>query len=216
MAKVTLTFDNGPTPDVTHHVLDVLDAHGVKATFFPIGRNLAAGPEHVAAIRRAHAAGHWIGNHTFTHATPLGEQHGDDVPEREIGRAQALIEPFAHPDRLFRPFGGGGRIGPWLLSPACRRFLIDGGYSMVLWNAVPRDWDDPDGWAETALAQCAGTEWAVVVLHDLPTGAMQHLDGFLYALADRGDTMTQGFPDDCVPIRRGQAVSDVSGFVSAA
>ena len=68
--EVTLTFDNGPDPEATPHVLDVLAARDLKATFFVVGERLAAA-RHLA--ERAHAEGHWIGNHTWTHRAPFGE-----------------------------------------------------------------------------------------------------------------------------------------------
>ncbi|MFC3125524.1 polysaccharide deacetylase family protein [Pseudoroseomonas globiformis] len=58
---VTLSFDNGPEPEVTPAVLDVLRARDVPATFFLLGQKLAA---HRAIAERAKAEGHWIGNHT--------------------------------------------------------------------------------------------------------------------------------------------------------
>ena len=70
-AEVTLTFDNGPEPEVTPAVLEVLRRRGLRASFFVLGHKLAD-PARRALAERAHAEGHWIGNHTFTHAVPLG------------------------------------------------------------------------------------------------------------------------------------------------
>jgi peptidoglycan-N-acetylglucosamine deacetylase len=44
---------------------------------------------------------------------------------------------------------------------------------------MPRDWDDPDGWADRALEQCRSQPWSLMVPHDLPSGAMNHLEGFI-------------------------------------
>ena len=123
--------------------------------------------------------GHWIGNHTFTHSVPLGLQRDPDAARNEIGRTQGVIGDLAHPKRWFRPFGGGGNLDERLLKPSVVDHLCAGGYSCVLWNAIPRDWDDPDGWAERALAQCRAQPWSLMVLHDLPSGAMSHLEDFL-------------------------------------
>ena len=71
MFDLTLTFDNGPEPDVTPHVLDVLKRRNIRSTFFVIGKNLAM-PGRRALSERAKAEGHWIGNHTWTPAGPLG------------------------------------------------------------------------------------------------------------------------------------------------
>ena len=71
--RVTLTFDNGPTPGVTERVLDILGEAGVLATFFVIGRKLDA-PAAFTLMKQAHAAGHWIGNHTLSHTVALGDR----------------------------------------------------------------------------------------------------------------------------------------------
>ena len=71
MFDVTLTFDNGPEPSVTPRVLDVLARRGVRTTFFVIGNKLLTRDAR-ACTERAHAEGHWIGNHTWTHSRPLG------------------------------------------------------------------------------------------------------------------------------------------------
>ena len=148
--------------------------------------------------------GHWIGNHTYTHSVPLGLQRDPDTAEHEIARTQALIGDLAHPQRWFRPFGGGGNLDDRLLKPSVVEHLSAGGYSCVLWNAIPRDWDDPDGWVERALAQCRAQPWSLMVLHDLPGGAMRHLETFLDRVGDAGARFRQEFPPDCVPIRSGQ------------
>ena len=70
MFDVTLTFDNGPEPSVTPRVLDVLARRGVRTTFFVIGNKLLTRDAR-ACTERAHAEGHWIGNHTWTHTRPL-------------------------------------------------------------------------------------------------------------------------------------------------
>ncbi len=213
MRDVTLTFDNGPEPDVTPGVLDVLARAEVPASFFVLGHKIAD-PARRKLAERAAAEGHWIANHTYSHDTPLGNLPGRDVPEAEIGRTQALIGDLAHPDRLFRPFGGGGALGPHLLSRPVADYLIEGRYTCVLWNAIPRDWADPDGWVETAMAQLAALDHALIVVHDLPTGAMAHLEGFIDRVRDAGGAFRQDFPEDCVPLRRGRVTGDFAACVT--
>jgi peptidoglycan/xylan/chitin deacetylase (PgdA/CDA1 family) len=212
---VTLSFDNGPEPEVTPSVLDVLRRRGLRATFFVIGSKLAD-PARRALAERAHDEGHWIGNHTFSHAGPLGERHDAGHAQAEIGRTDALIGDLAHPDRLFRPVGGGGRLGPHLLSAEARDHLAANGHSVVLWSVVPGDWRDRDGWPARALAECLAQPCPVVVLHDLPGGAMRHLDGFVARLADAGAGFRQEFPQACMPMRRGVAAGGLEHFVTPA
>ncbi|MBC9177407.1 polysaccharide deacetylase family protein [Pseudoroseomonas ludipueritiae] len=208
--RVTLSFDNGPEPEVTPGVLDVLRARGLRATFFVLGHKLAA---HRALAERAHAEGHWIGNHTWSHAGPLGHA-ADAVAEAEIARTQEEIGALSHPDRLFRPQGGGGALGHHLLSRAALDLLVQGRFTCVLWNAVPGDFRDPDGWVDRALELCQGAEPVTLVLHDLPNGAMRHLDRFLGTLADQGARFTQDFPAACVPLRRGVPSGPVADYVT--
>jgi peptidoglycan/xylan/chitin deacetylase (PgdA/CDA1 family) len=210
--RVTLSFDNGPEPEVTPGVLDVLRARGLSATFFVLGHKLAG---HRALAERAHAEGHWIGNHSWSHSGPLGRAPDDpSIAEAEIGRTQKLIGDLSHPDRLFRPQGGGGSLGPHLLSEAALNHLVHGRYTCVLWNAVPGDFRDPDGWVDRALALCRGPDPVALVLHDLPNGAMRHLDRFLGRLADQGAVFTQDFPESCIPLRRGEAQGPIADYVT--
>jgi len=216
MHPVTLTFDNGPEPGVTDFVHNVLAARGIPATFFLIGRKLAT-PYGLALADQARAAGHVIGNHTFSHRTPLGEAP-DAVAAQEILATQALLGDLA-PERLFRPYGNGGQLGAHLLSPTARDMLVAGGFTCVVWNAVPRDYSDPDGWPETALSQIAAHRATgvatVLVLHDIAEGPMRHLPAFLDRLLETGVRFTQEFPDETVAIRAGQPTPLCARFVAA-
>jgi peptidoglycan/xylan/chitin deacetylase (PgdA/CDA1 family) len=212
--KLTLTFDNGPEPGVTEHVLEVLKSEGIRATFFVLGAKLAD-PARRALAERAHNEGHWIGNHTMTHGTPLGRLKEPGAARREILEAQKLLGNLAHPDRLFRPFGGGGALGPHLLNSEALEVLKEERMTCVLWNAIPRDFADPDGWVERALEQCETQPWTLVVLHDLPNGAMAHLPDFIAMLRDGGAMFEQGFPPECLPITRGVVNANLGAYVTS-
>ena len=210
---VTLTFDNGPEPAVTPRVLEILEKHRILATFFVLGSKLAD-PARRAIAKRAYAEGHWIGNHTMTHSTPLGRLSDPAKVIAEMVEPQALIGELAHPDRLFRPFGGGGDLGPHLLNQVAVEVMKQERMTCVLWNAIPRDWEDPRGWAEVALAQCLAQPWTLLVLHDLPTGAMGRLKIFIERVLDHGGRFRQDFPPECVPIRRGDPVAALEAYLS--
>lgn len=212
MPKVTLTFDNGPTPAVTQSVLDCLSRHGVSSTFFVIGSK-AVTSQGAALVSRASSEGHFIGNHTFTHTTPLGELERD-AAVREFERAEEVLADLHQPRRLFRPFGRAGRLGQHLLHPAVIEKLQAGRYSCVLWNCVPGDWRDPHGWMPRALEGCRSRPWTLVVLHDLPTGAMTHLDEFIRTLRQEGMELTQDYPPECVPLVDGQIVQPLDQYVA--
>lgn len=196
--SICLSFDNGPDPEATPAVLAVLRRRRVRALFFVIGQKLRD-PACRALAERAQAEGHWLGNHTLTHGAPLGRRGGAEAV-REIAEADALLGPLHTPRRFFRPNGGGGALGPHLLNRSAAAWLRAHGHTVVLWNAIPRDWDDPDGWPDRALAMAGtATEPLLMVLHDLPTGAMRHLDRVLGALQDAGHALIQEPPAACVP-----------------
>ena len=209
---LTLSFDNGPEPEVTPGVLDLLAQRAIPASFFVMGRKLAA-PGARDQAERAKAEGHWIGNHTWSHGVPLGLRTDAGVAEAEIGRTQDLLGELAHPDRLFRP-NSGGVLGHGLLNREAADYLRDGAYTCVTWNAVPGDYRDPDGWVETALAQCAAQPWTLLVLHDLPNGAMANLPRFLDLAAERGARFRQDFPPCCLPMVCGEARPALTRYVS--
>jgi peptidoglycan-N-acetylglucosamine deacetylase len=213
MFDLTLTFDNGPEPDVTPHVLDVLKRRNIGSTFFVIGKNLAM-PGRRALSERAKAEGHWIGNHTWTHSGPLGPRGDHGVAEQEIGRTQDELGSLSDPRRLFRPQGGGGKLGPHLLSGAAADLLRHGRYTCVLWNAIPRDWVDPDGWVDRALDQVMERDWTLMVLHDIGSGAMRHLERFLDRVGEAGGRLRQDFPPGCVPMVEGMASGELERYVS--
>ena len=211
--RITLTFDNGPEPGVTEHVLAALDRHQIRATFFVLGEKLAD-PGRRRLAERAHAAGHWIGNHTMTHGTPLGQLRGKGRARSEILDAQKLLGDLSHAERLFRPFGGGGALGPHLLNAEAVATLTEERMTCVLWNAIPRDFAEPDRWVARALEQCRAQPWTLLVLHDLPNGAMAHLETFLARVRDAGAAFAQEFPPDCVPIRRGETLAPLDPYVT--
>jgi hypothetical protein len=136
------------------------------------------------------------------------------LPRLEIERTQRLIGELAHPRRFFRPAANGGRLDRNLLSRAAVDFLTAGAYTCVLWNSVPGDWMEPAKWAERALADCRAQDWSVVVLHDLPTGAMDHLDGFIERLIGEGFEFTQDFPPSCLPIIEGRPAMALDPYVA--
>jgi peptidoglycan/xylan/chitin deacetylase (PgdA/CDA1 family) len=212
--RVTLTFDNGPVADVTHRVLDALAERQVRATFFVVGERLRR-PGSREAAARAVAEGHWVGNHTLTHSVPLGLIDDPEAVADEVDTTEALLDGLAHPDRLFRPFGSGGTIDGRLIGSAAARHLEAGRYTCVLWNSVPRDWEDPVGWVDTCLADVAARDWTVVAVHDLPTGAMDRLPDLLDRLDEMGADVVQEFPDECVPLRRGVPAAAWPALVAA-
>lgn len=213
MKRVTLTFDNGPTPGITGQVLDILSARGIRASFFVIGEKLER-PDGRALALRAHAEGHWIGNHSFTHSGPLGEHPEEEYARREIDETQELVGELAHRDKFFRPMGGGGLIGPHLFSRAALGLLQEGKYTCVLWSSVPGDWKDQAGWVDRCVAEIAAGDWTTVALHDIENAALPRLAEFLDRLCTVEVEFRQEFPDDVVVMKRGELNCAVASQIS--
>ncbi|HLJ01671.1 MAG TPA: polysaccharide deacetylase family protein [Bradyrhizobium sp.] len=205
--RITLSFDNGPTPGVTERVLDILGQARILTTFFVIGRNLDKSASAASLMKQAHAAGHWIGNHTLSHTVALGDRPELDYAVSEIEGAQQRMGQCSHPEKLFRPYGNSGLLGPHLLSRAALNFLVMQRYRTVIWNNVPGDWKDPDRWVDGCIARVSAQAWSVVVLHDIEGGCLARLPELLRRLEDMGVIFEQDFPDTVTLTRAGRIVS---------
>ncbi|BDZ45501.1 polysaccharide deacetylase family protein [Naasia aerilata] len=211
--RLTLTFDNGPTSGVTELVLGELARRGILATFFVVGRDLLRKGNR-ELVQQAKDAGHRIGNHTMTHDVQFGTTADPDVPRQQISVAQEVLADLAEPEKLFRPWGGGGILGPDLLSTAAVELMRREGYTCVLWNSVPHDWEDATGWVDRALADIRKQDWTVLVLHDIRGGAMDHLGDFLDRVLADGVQIVQELPAECTPIRGGEVIGKLEDLVT--
>ena len=119
---VYLTFDDGPIPEVTPKVLEILDKYGVKATFFMVGENIDKHPEVFEMVVKG---GHAIGNHTYNH-----------VKGWKVSTAEYLanVKKFPKETKLFRP--PYGRTWVW------QRIAVQKlGYEIYLWDVLTRDYN---------------------------------------------------------------------------
>jgi peptidoglycan/xylan/chitin deacetylase (PgdA/CDA1 family) len=198
---VTLTFDNGPTPGITEEVLEVLAEHSVPATFFAIGQKLATSAG-TALGRETVSRGHRLGGHTWSHSVQFGVA-AEDLILDELSRTRSAVDEADGEGSLFRPYGAGGVIDDRLMSPFGALSLCAGAYTCVLWNVLPGDWRDADGWVDAALDGIGRHPWSVVVLHDVVDAALPRLGEFLDRVNTLAPTWSQEFPDGCTPIRNG-------------
>jgi peptidoglycan/xylan/chitin deacetylase (PgdA/CDA1 family) len=213
--QITLSFDNGPYPETTPRVLDILAGHGVLSTFFLIGSKLDA--DGLALARTAHERGHRFGNHTWTHSRPLGTMEAGGAARHEILDTQERLGGLADASKFFRPVGGGGGgvLDRQLFNEEAIDVLVEGLFTVVLWNVVPRDWERPHDWVEVALAQCREQPESLVVLHDSPNGAMDHLDEFIDRALGEGAEFVQEFPVECTPLINGIEAGSLREYVTA-
>ena len=119
---VYLTFDDGPIPEITPWVLDLLDKYNIKATFFLVGDNVRKHPEEFQMILDR---GHRVGNHTFNHIG--GFKHLSYNYLENTNKADALIK-----SNLFRPPHGWMRWGQYM--------VLRNRYTIVMWDVVTRDY----------------------------------------------------------------------------
>jgi peptidoglycan/xylan/chitin deacetylase (PgdA/CDA1 family) len=189
--RIALTFDDGPFPPYTEQILDILQRHGVQATFFVCGRNVEQHPE---IVRRIHAEGHTLGNHTWSH--PYLYFLSRRKMAEEIDRTQkAISEATGQVPRLFRPPYGGRWFG---LYPLLREREME----LVQWSVNTFDWKlDADG--VLACVRAGLHPGAVVLLHD----GRQTPGGYLHRLlrsdsrvsAQRGPSTDQSATAEALP-----------------
>ncbi|MCE7079785.1 polysaccharide deacetylase family protein [Streptomyces sp. ST2-7A] len=175
---VALTVDDGPDPRWTPRLLDVLDAHGVRATFFVIGERAARHPE---LLRRLLAAGHTIGNHTYGHPQPFAALPTALLRE-EIRRTQHVVsEETGFTPTFFRAPAGG-----W--SRTVLGAVRDQGLVPVDWSVDPKDWRPPPA-ARIARIVASARHGDIVLCHDGGgdrSGTIAALDTALGRLLRRG------------------------------
>lgn len=153
--QLALTFDDGPNDPHTLRLLDVLEKHGVKATFFMIGRHVALRPKVAEAVARA---GHVIGNHTFTHPNLIFCSRAQ--LQLQIAECERALDDAVGPhSRLFRPPHGGRR--PDVLTTVRRL-----GFVPIMWSATGYDWSAKHDQeiVDNVLRQLHGGD--VLLLHD--------------------------------------------------
>jgi len=158
--KLALTFDDGPNGDQTLRLLELLDRHGVKATFFLIGRWAAQQQD---VVDRAIAAGHVIANHTWSHPNLIFSTSSE--VRNQVTRCEQILKDLGAQlefggKKLFRPPWGARR-------PQTLRIVRQMGYVPVLWSVTCYDWKkrvQARSIEGNALRQIRGGD--IILLHD--------------------------------------------------
>ena len=153
-----LTFDDGPTPDITEWVLKILKEYNALATFFCIGKNIE---EHPNIFKEIITAGHAIGNHTQNHLK--GWKTDSDVYIENTIKAQSLInlhQTDVSNFKLFRPPYG-------KIKPTQSKGLLALNYKIIMWDVISFDWDKEVS-EETCLNNVISkaTKGSIIVFHD--------------------------------------------------
>jgi peptidoglycan-N-acetylglucosamine deacetylase len=148
--EIFLTFDDGPHPDITPFVLDVLNEKKIKATFFCVGNMVNKYPE---IFQRILKEGHQVGNHTFNHENSKKVSKNDYL--ESISKANKFIN-----SKLFRPPYG-------ILNSNLSRIIAQD-YKIIMWSWLSYDFDNRVG-VDEILAQAKKIKAGdILVLHDNP------------------------------------------------
>lgn len=156
--KVFLTFDDGPTPEITEWTLEQLKQYNAKATFFCIGNNIE---KHSAIFQKVIVEGHAIGNHTFNHLKGWKISSQDYIDN--VILCQAAItsqQPTTDNQQLFRPPYG-------KIKPSQSRKLRALGYKIIMWDIISFDFDQKIS-KETCLQNVLKNvrPGSIIVFHD--------------------------------------------------
>jgi peptidoglycan/xylan/chitin deacetylase (PgdA/CDA1 family) len=158
--KIYLTFDDGPTPEITEWVLEQLKKHQAKATFFCIGKNIN---KHREIFLKIIEEGHSIGNHTYNHLqgwnTPTNDYLDNfSLCESEIRNQKSTI--YNLQAKLFRPPYG-------KIKKSQSKKLQQLGYKIIMWDVLSADFDQsitPEKCLENVLSNVASG--SIIVFHD--------------------------------------------------
>ncbi len=173
---IAITFDDGPHPQNTPRLLDILAKRNVKATFYVIGRSVDL---HPGVLRRTVAEGHEIGNHSHTHR--LLSKLGTAEVRQEMQRCQDAIGRAAgvRPRTMRPPYGG-------LLQSQREMIHNEFGYPTILWSVDPLDWKRPGPSVVTSRILSGTTAGGIVLAHDLHSQTVDAMPATLDGLLKRG------------------------------
>ena len=173
---IAMTFDDGPSPETTPRLLDILKQRNIKATFFMIGQNAERNPE---IVKRILADGHEIGNHSWTH--PQLAKLPDDRVTEEITKTQnAITNASGYTPKLLRPPYGSitGRQKEWIENQF--------GLSVILWSVDPFDWKRPGASVIQQRILAGARPGAIILSHDIHKQTVDSMPATLDALAAKG------------------------------
>jgi peptidoglycan/xylan/chitin deacetylase (PgdA/CDA1 family) len=154
--KIYLTFDDGPTPNVTEWVLELLEKEKIKATFFCIGNNIEKHPEIFNLIIEK---GHSIGNHTFNHLQGWKTTTKQYIENVELN-ATEICKLNTEYCKLFRPPYG-------KIKPSQSKLLRKKGFKIIMWDVLSKDYDatcSPGKCLENVVKNTK--QGSIIVFHD--------------------------------------------------
>jgi peptidoglycan-N-acetylglucosamine deacetylase len=155
--KVFLTFDDGPTPEITEWTLEQLKRYNAKATFFCIGDNIQ---KHPNIFQKVVEQGHSIGNHTFNHLKGWNTSTPGYIENTILCQSAINRQPGTGNQQIFRPPYG-------KIKPSQSRKLRALGYKIIMWDVISFDFDQettPEKCLENVLKNVQ--PGSIIVFHD--------------------------------------------------
>lgn len=173
---VAMTFDDGPHPQNTPRLLDILRARNIKATFYVIGQNV---DRHPGIVRRIVAEGHEIGNHTYTHRK-LTALSDSEVDKEMRKTEEAIVRAAGVKPRTMRP--------PYGALLQRQRGMIYSGfnYPTIMWSVDPNDWRRPGPSVVTSRILTGAHNGAIILAHDLHAPTVDAMPRTFDGLLSRG------------------------------
>lgn len=154
--KIYLTFDDGPIPEVTEWVLEILKSEDIKATFFCIGDNIKKHPE---VYKRILSEGHQTGNHTFNHLNGWKTKTKSYLGNFKLCETEHLKLNTEH-SFLFRPPYG-------KIKPSQSKAIRQLGYKIIMWDVLSYDFDPTISVEKCLENVISNTEQgSIIVFHD--------------------------------------------------
>lgn len=173
---VAMTFDDGPHPQNTPRLLNLLRARNIRATFYVIGRSVDLYPQ---IVRRTVAEGHEMGNHSQTHR--LLSKLSDAEVRSELARCRDSIDRAVgvRPRTMRPPYGG-------LLQRQRDLVYNEFGYPTVLWSVDPLDWKRPGPSVVASRINAGASAGGIILAHDLHAQTVDAMPAALDGLLRRG------------------------------
>ncbi|WKK61604.1 polysaccharide deacetylase family protein [Corynebacterium sp. P3-F1] len=172
---VAITYDDGPSPDTTTRLLDILKSKNIKATFFAIGGNSDAFPE---ILRRERDEGHLVANHSYNH--PQLNAISDERISAELGETDKAIESAlgTKPHWLRPPYGATDE----------RVASIAGqhGLSLALWDVDTADWQNRNADITCRNAVDNATAGSIILMHDIHPSTVDATPCIIDGLREKG------------------------------
>lgn len=169
---IALTFDDGPHSDVTPRILDTLEKHGAKATFFIVGNRVDSCKK---IVKRAHSLGCEIGSHTWSHKN-LTKITFVQMKGEMLKSADAISAVTGVPVKIMRPPEGG-------YNDTVKKNIQ---YPMIMWSVDSNDWKHRDAKKDYDAVMNAVFDGAIILMHDLYPATAEAVEKLIPDLMAKG------------------------------